>query len=145
MMYRGIQFRGWDKTNKKWVEIGFPFLKVNATDTEKMFFAVVSTSEFEIVKCTNVLASDGKKIWEGDIVRRLCFSENCAPFHSGIVEYAPDLGGYSIVNHETKESVPLVMFYNNLQIGIDRLGNSYEQPDMVKTLDKVVDELSTPQ
>lgn len=139
-----MEFRGWDKVNKCWIENGFPFLVVGQSATEKPYFSISTNPQWELVRGTGVKAMDGLRLWEGDIVRRACFSPDCEPIHIGIVEYDASNGGFAIINHELESNSPLVMYHKNRQIGIERLGNVYEHPELVKTLQAKIAELSTP-
>ncbi len=139
-MHRHLEFRIWDKKNKGWLENVFPYLIVgkNIKTGEPSFIAVTSTPDWDVVRCTGIKGSNDQMIWEGDVVRLMCFSKDCDPIHFGIVEYDISNGGFSIVDHEHENNVPLIHYHKDRMVGIDRLGNTYENPELAMTLEQKV-------
>lgn len=71
-MTRPIEFRAWDKVNKKMVDV-IDFSCMNYPD------------KYEVMQFTGLLDKHGNKIWEGDVVEFRNFDISIAPLRLPVV------------------------------------------------------------
>lgn len=88
---------------------------------------------------TGALDKDGKEIYEGDIVTRMCLDPNCDLTHTGIVVFSDKWGTWMIDEGDQERTeigdymAPLMWGSpaDNVVIPLEVLGNVYQNPELV--------------
>ncbi len=80
---------------------------------------------------TGVKSETNERIFEHDIVQRMCNNENCPIQHVGIVHFDEETGDYRMLDQFG--SVPLLVgTLGVMMYGITLLGDIYRNPEVVK-------------
>ena len=123
-MKREIKFRAWDKQGKRFVPDVYeedPFeIYLDGTYLGMTGFDWEGAERFDIMQYTGIKDTDGKEIWEGDIVkdRRSV----------GVVIYnAP------YFDAEWKVGPVRYDYDNALMYGVEVIGNIYENPELLES------------
>lgn len=133
-MNRIIKFRAWNKETKKIVDLNAitPFAlaiipsMVGAGDG----VYVPDDSRLEVMQFTGLLDSQGKEIWEGDIIQNMVYGGKAVirwgiegeTYAGWCVEWIVDKP-YSIPTYD-------LLYFKNLE-NCEVIGNIYENPELV--------------
>lgn len=72
---RPIEFRFWDKANKKMVDAGFlPFIQVGKGAEAYITLAFID-QRFEVMQFTGLIDENGRKVFEGDLMELMVANE----------------------------------------------------------------------
>lgn len=116
-MNRPNEFRAWDRERKKFWYFGLFDL-----DQGYHFGAEEAISEMPISEFTGLFDKNGKKIWDGDVVKWFWMEEK-------ISEVVFDKGAFSLKGwvHDT-------FHRDSIKTSLEVLGNVYENPELLEAL-----------
>jgi uncharacterized phage protein (TIGR01671 family) len=127
---REVKFRAWDKRNNKWFHNDL-FILTNSgfyadyrefDDGNSLF-----DYEYELMQYTGLKDKNGKKIYEGDIVKGKAYEFSDCPRIIGEVIY--DYCEYKVKSRREKTS----WLKAELNTIYEVIGNIYENPELVKS------------
>ena len=136
-MKRPLKFRAYDEDRKslspvndlsEWMYSAYCQASVfgNNKSTEvRAYFGKITFLQF-----TNILDKDGREIYEGDIVERMCLGDTCALQHRGQVILDPVHGVWGILQ-KNNECVNMVSSLDGGIMAITILGNIYQNKELL--------------
>lgn len=119
---REIKFRVWSKHTKKMFDDGF-YISQNSDLFQDDSLDYKSKDLYEVMQYTGLKDKNGTEIYEGDILK---FSGNVVAL--GIVKYNENFATFQACNGNSGW-----LFGKESGTNIEILGNSYENPELLKT------------
>ena len=136
---REIKFRAWDKEDK---EI-FQVIMISWFEGKGMVLSgrggSIVASDCELMQYTGLKDKNGKEVYEGDVVHRICLDENCNLEHIGVVTYSEKWCFWGIDEKNIQRDL-IGGYLAHLVFGspqedriipIEILGNIYENPELM--------------
>lgn len=141
MQQKELEFRVWTGLEMEYkVMVGFlgAFFVQGMDPKDSASMSPMNTkylSHVSIMQFTGILDKTGKKIFEGDIVTRMCFDPLCEADHTGVVEYSAHWGYYFLREKIIKIQRSIGEYYpplahgnpaNGIIAAMEVIGNIYE-------------------
>jgi uncharacterized phage protein (TIGR01671 family) len=137
---REIEFRAWDKINKRMVNVdGFSGLEKDDSREFKYITCsqgVIDWKDIILMQFTGLLDKNGKKIFEGDIVRTDSFYSQ--KLKNYIVRWDKYAAWHDLRCIEDKDDVEFlgtgvqnVTLYSSSEYNREVIGNIFENPDFL--------------
>jgi len=115
---REIRVRAWDKDTKKWLWYDdIPCGPLDCTG-DQPFMSIGTWNNIELCLFTGLLDSNGKKIWEGDVIVLPGYNQNSEVLFRQGMFCAEEDGSF----------FPLSQFYSTVEV----IGNIYENPELLE-------------
>ena len=134
---REIEFRAWDKINKRMVNVN-DFSGLEKDDLSEFKYItcsqhVIDWKDIILMQFTGLLDKNGKKIFEGDVVRRI--KEKPNKFHFEIYDPNPLISEifYDRAGFFVKGIADMDFYLGAVHEKIEVIGNIYENPELLTT------------